>query len=68
MKIRMPRECPLSANGAAHSAMEVRDWMHAAAGELARVFDRRNGNDYYSKRLAAAPRLQWLFIPCPLTR
>jgi hypothetical protein len=68
VKLRLPSGCPLSANGVTHSVAEVRKWMHATAADLAHTFDRRNGNDYYSKRLAAAPRLQRLFSPCALTR
>jgi hypothetical protein len=29
----------------------VRDWMHAAAADLAARFDRRNGTDYYAEQL-----------------
>jgi hypothetical protein len=68
VKLRLPAECPLSANGITHSVGDVRKWMHETAADLAQTFDRRNGNDYYSKRLAAAPRLQRVFAPCPLGR
>jgi hypothetical protein len=61
--IRMPAECPPAANGDRQPATAVRDWLHDAAAELARAFDERNGNDYYTRRLAAAPRLQRLFTP-----
>jgi hypothetical protein len=40
--------------------------MHATAAELTAAFDGRNGNDYYARRLAAAPRFQRLFAACPL--
>lgn len=66
--VRVPAECPLSANGTRQPADEVRKWMHSAAAALARTFDERNGNDYYTRRLAAAPRLQRFFSPCPMTR
>jgi hypothetical protein len=68
MRLRVPPECPLAADGAKPTAAAVRKWAAATAGELAAAFDARNGNDYYTKRLAAAARLQRLFSPCPLTR
>jgi hypothetical protein len=64
--IRMPADCPLFANGDRQPANDVRNWTHDAAAELARTFDERNGNNYYVRRLAAAPRLQRLYSPCPL--
>lgn len=68
MRIRVPPDCSLAAAGDRAAAGAVRQWMAKAAGELAAAFDARNGNDYYSKQLAAAPRLQRLLCPCPLTR
>jgi hypothetical protein len=68
VKLRLPAECPLTADGDRPAVREVRDWMHATAADLARTFDARNGNDHYARRLAAVPRLQRLYAPCPLTR
>jgi hypothetical protein len=59
MKLRVPAECP------AETVAEVRDWQFAAAGELARQFDERNGNDYLAEQLAAVPKKQRLFRPVP---
>lgn len=64
--LRVPSESPLFPNGNRQPAHDVREWMHDTAAALARTFDDRNGNDYYARRLAAAPRLQRLFTPCPM--
>jgi hypothetical protein len=64
--VRVPADCPLSVDGDRQPAGEVRDRMRDAAAVLAQTFDERNGNDYYTRRLAAAPRLQRLYSPCPL--
>jgi hypothetical protein len=65
-RLRVPADCPIATDGRATVA-ELRDWMRTAAGELAAAFDERNGNDYFTKRLVAVPRLQRLFAPCPLS-
>lgn len=67
VKLRLPAECPLRAPGDRHSVRDVRNWVHATAAELARIFDERNGNQYFAGRLAAVPRLQRWHAPCPLT-
>ena len=64
--IRLPPECPLAAGGPRSRVPDVREWLYQEAAKLAAAFDQRNGNDYYAKRLRAAPRLQQLFASCPL--
>jgi hypothetical protein len=66
-RLRLPPDCPPAAGGERPNVPAVREWIHAAAAELATAFDARNGNDYYVRRLAAVPRVQRLFAPCPLT-
>lgn len=66
-RLRLPPEFPLRDDGARPGVAGVREWVHETAADLAEAFDRRNGNDYYARRLAAAPRLQRLFRPCPLS-
>ena len=68
MRLRVPSECPLAAHDERPTAVAVRKWAAVTAGGLAAAFDGRNGNNYYANRLAAIPRLQRLFSPCPLTR
>lgn len=67
IRVRVPEECPLAVENEARVG-ELRGWVHSTASDLAQRFDERNGNDYFAGRLAAAPRLQRLFSPCPLTR
>jgi hypothetical protein len=67
VRIRVPPDCPLAANGDRPLVKDLREWARRMAADLARTFDVRNGNDYYSRRLAAIPRLQRLASPCPLT-
>ncbi len=66
-RLRVPPECPLATEQERPTVPVVRRWMKEAAAELAAAFDARNGNDYYTKRLAAVPRVQRYFRPCPLT-
>lgn len=65
-RIRVPPESPMADDKGRAAVPAVREWMHTTAGELAAAFDARNGNDYYTKRLATVSRLQRLFAPCPL--
>jgi hypothetical protein len=65
-RLRLPAECPLAPGGERPTVPALREWVRATAAELTRAFDVRNGNDYYARRLAAAPRLQHLFSACPL--
>jgi hypothetical protein len=66
-RLRVPSECPLAGGDECPTVPAVRRWMKETAGQLAAAFDARNGNDYYTKRLAAVPRLQRLLTPCSLT-
>jgi len=65
-RLRVPPECPLAADNGRVAVPVVRDWMRATAAELVARFDKRNGNDYYTRRLRAVPHIQRLFAPCPL--
>jgi hypothetical protein len=67
VKLRLPDGIAIAEKNGRQSVPALRDWMHASAGELAQTFDARNGNDYYSKRLAAVPRLLRYHLPCPLS-
>ena len=67
VKLRLPDGTPLADKNGRQSVRELRDWMQVHAGELARTFDVRNGNDYYARRLAAVPRLLRYHCPCPMT-
>lgn len=66
-RLRVPPQCPLAAEDERPTVPVVRRWMMDTAGELAGAFDARNGNGYYTRRLAAVPRVQRYFSPCPLT-
>ena len=69
IKVRLPADCPLSSmNGKRIATADVRDWLHSAAAELATAFDSRNGNEYYSKRLADVPKLQRFAMPYPVAK
>jgi hypothetical protein len=66
-RLRVPPEYPLAAGDERPTVPVVRRWMKETAAELAAAFDARNGNDHYTRRLAAVPRVQQFFTPCPLT-
>lgn len=69
VKVRLPTECPLSPSSGKKIATEVvRIWLHATAADLAKQFDARNGNDYYSKRLSQVSKLQPFATPFPTSK
>lgn len=68
VRLNRPTGCPIAENGNVISVRDLRRWLRDMAANLARTFDARNGNTYYTERLAAVPRLQRWFSPCPLTR
>src|SRR5262249_53050981 len=55
VRMRVPPDCPLAANGETAPIRDVREWARGLAADLAHTFDARNGNDYYSRRLAPDP-------------
>jgi len=67
IKLRLPMECPVT-DSARHSVVELHKWIHTIAGELAQTFDSRNGNTYYSGRLAGIGQMQRWFSPCPVAQ
>jgi hypothetical protein len=67
-RLRRPPGCSVEGNGDRVSVRDLRIWLRELAADLARTFDTRNGNTYFTERLAAVPRLQRWFSPCPLTR
>jgi hypothetical protein len=68
VRFRRPTGYPPQGNGKTVPLRDLRGWLYGMAADLARTFDARNGNTYYTERLAAVPRLQRWFSPCPLTR
>lgn len=67
IKIRLPLEY-LKGETERHSVAELRQWIHDVASKLAATFDARNGNAYYSERLAGVAQMQRWFSPCPVAR
>ena len=67
-RLRRPPGCPVDGKSNSVPVRDLRKWLHEMTADLARTFDARNGNTYYTERLAALPRLQRWFMPCPLTR
>jgi hypothetical protein len=66
-RLRVPPECPLQTGDELPTVPVIRRWMTETAADLAASFDSRNGNDHYTRRLSAVPRVQRYFTPCPLT-
>ncbi|MEQ8786145.1 MAG: hypothetical protein RIC55_07590 [Pirellulaceae bacterium] len=48
-KMRLPRAFPLYDESAMYQPSELADWFDAQSRPLIEQFDRRNGNDYYSR-------------------
>jgi hypothetical protein len=67
VKLRLPPSVPLKPIKDRYGVADVRTWLHSLTVELATAFDRRNGNSYYTKRLADVPKLQRWVQPCPLS-
>jgi hypothetical protein len=52
--LALPKECPLHRADGRYEVEALRAYFHAEAEKLATAFDRRNGNSFHAKRLAAA--------------
>ena len=50
--LRLPPTFPVQPDGGRFETAQLRDWFSARALELARRFDLRNGNDYFTRELA----------------
>ena len=50
--LRLPPTFPVQPDGGSYETAQLRDWFAARALELARRFDERNGNDYFTRELA----------------
>ena len=50
--LRLPPTFPLNEEASLHETARLRDWFSARALEIARRFDERNGNDYFTRELA----------------
>lgn len=50
--LRLPPTFPLHEEASLYETARLRDWFAARAREIARRFDERNGNDYFTRELA----------------
>ncbi len=50
--LRLPPTFQLREEGGAYETARLRDWFAARVKEIARRFDERNGNDYFTRELA----------------
>jgi tetratricopeptide (TPR) repeat protein len=54
IKLATPKQFPLHAAGGSYEVAALRAWFEQSARSLAQAFDRRNGNDYQSRRIDKA--------------
>ena len=52
VELRLPPTFPLYEEGGRYETARLRDWFASRALDLARKFDERNGNDYFTRELA----------------
>ncbi|MEQ8786146.1 MAG: hypothetical protein RIC55_07595 [Pirellulaceae bacterium] len=50
-KMRLPRSFPLYDESGSYRPAELADWFEAESRQLIQQFDRRNGNDFYSREV-----------------
>ncbi len=58
--LRLPPTFPLCEEAGLYETARLRDWFSARALEIARRFDARNGNDYFSRKLGETLSLKEL--------
>ncbi len=66
MRVRLPDELPLAQESGGCNLADLRAWFDRESRELAGRFDARNGNDFFTRKLAEADDLARLVTPCPL--
>lgn len=66
LKIRLPEFFPLYNEMNAYRVSELAHWFTQRVRELAQRFDERNGNDWYSKKVANVARWRERITPVPL--
>jgi hypothetical protein len=66
LKLRLPAAFPGHQESGKYDLANLAKWLEDETRELAARFDERNGNDYFSRRLAERHRLKELVSPVPL--
>ena len=61
--LRVPAEFPVQADGGQYRPSVVARWLEEERDEIARLFDERNGNDYYQQRIEEARQLATVTDP-----
>jgi hypothetical protein len=64
--LRLPASFPNRRGDGAYPVEELLGWIEDESRELARRFDARNGNDFFSRRIAEHRRLKETITPHPL--
>jgi hypothetical protein len=66
LKLRLPPAFPLHQEGGKYQLAELAAWFRGQLADMAGRFDARNGNDFFSGRVAELPALKKLAVPCPV--
>ena len=66
LKLRLPSTFPLYDSKGNYLISNLAAWFAGQTEELAKRFDKRNGNAYFSQKIADLEKLKKLATPCPL--
>jgi hypothetical protein len=66
LSLRLPAEFQLHQDRGPCGTADLSGWFRRETTDLAGRFDARNGNDYFSGRVAELPELKKLAVSCPL--
>ncbi len=64
--LRLPKAFPLYDAGRTYEPQKLANWFGQQVGELAALFDNRNGNSFFRERIDAWQTIQKLAVPCLL--
>lgn len=67
VSLRLPQNFPLFVEDGKYAVEAIAAWLDGSLRELAARFNARNGNDYFTRRIAETTELKDLTTPYPLT-
>jgi hypothetical protein len=67
VEIKLPRSFPNHADDSRYQSGQLASWFKQQADALAKLFDRRNETDFFSRTLTETPGLKKLCAPFPLS-
>jgi len=68
LKLRLPQTFAIWNEKDRYKVLDLASWITQQLRDLAGRFDARNGNDYFTQRIAELQQLKKLVTPCPLPK